>query len=865
MRTTVRGFISLFHAGRFQAGFQFLIFLGLMAGLPAPLPAAELARLTADNWDTYAPAGKEVDAIYGDFLLRNEHVVVVVANPIEGRAANMTVRQVGGAIIDLTEREAPNDQLSAFYPGARRYKFQLSSSSLAAGQDEARGRSVELVVVSPTSGHQPNTPEVLITYSLRDGEPFVRVRASYRNPSNQAITVRLVDDLRADRTFEFAPDDTRKLYWVFDRWFGQAYGFYAEDHDIQSQSRGGRQRTLSYLQDGEDRFRIEAGAEHTLRLRLFPKKNLLEVNSQALAFEGESLSPVALSVTEGRRRPVAGAELTLTRNGAAFGSGRTGSDGRLRLSLPRGTYSGWVKALGRGSQAVFFNVEGGRRVRTSVGLSVAPRVTAHITDENGGPIACKVEFIGTEGTESPFFGPDSGEHAVHNLFYSHNGRFTQVVPPGTYRVIISHGPEYDAVFTRLEVPEGGEVSLQATLRRVVQTPGWVSADFHSHSSPSGDNTSSQLGRVLNLVAEHIEYAPCTEHGRLATYVPHLKRLGIEGLMGTAVGIELSRSPGTRNHQNAFPLILKPHTQDGGAPRTAEDPLVQIERLALWDDASDKLVQQNHPDIGHIFFDRNGNGQVDEGFPGMISFMDVIEVHPIERILSRGATYEARGRIQNHRIFNWLQLLNQGYRIPGVVNTDAHYNFHGSGWLRNYIKSKTDDPAQIETLDIVHASERGNVVMTNGPFLEVYTPTGGRGTGSRFTAGDTVSAVEGKVALQVRVQCPNWLDIDRVQVLVNGRPDPKLNFTRAANPSSFSDGVVKFDRTIPVELASDTHLIVVAIGENFTLGPVMGPQRGQAAPAAMSNPIFVDVDGNGFQPNGDTLDAPLPVMGGRPVP
>ena len=132
----------------------------------------------------------------------------------------MTVRQVGGAIIDLTEREAPNDQLSAFYPGARRYKFQLSSSSLAAGQDEARGRSVELVVVSPTSGHQHNTPEVLITYSLRDGEPFVRVRASYRNPSNQAITVRLVDDLRADRTFEFTPDDTRKLYWVFDRWFG---------------------------------------------------------------------------------------------------------------------------------------------------------------------------------------------------------------------------------------------------------------------------------------------------------------------------------------------------------------------------------------------------------------------------------------------------------------------------------------------------------------------------------------------------------------------------------------------------------------------------------------------------------------------
>ena len=28
--------------------------------------------------------------------------------------------------------------------------------------------------------------------------------------------------------------------------------------------------------------------------------------------------------------------------------------------------------------------------------------------------------------------------------------------------------------------------------------GWISADFHSHSSPSGDNTGSQRGRVLNI-------------------------------------------------------------------------------------------------------------------------------------------------------------------------------------------------------------------------------------------------------------------------------------------------------------------------------------------------------------------------------
>ena len=363
--------------------------------------------------------------------------------------------------------------------------------------------------------------------------------------------------------------------------------------------------------------------------------------------------------------------------------------------------------------------------------------------------------------------------------------------------------------------------------------------------------------MLNLVAEHIEFAPCTEHGRLSTYTPHLKRLGIESAMATAVGMELSRSPGTVDHQNAFPLILKPHTQDGGGPRTDPDPEVQIRRLALWDNGSDKLVQQNHPDIGHVFYDADADGKADGGFKRMFGYMDVIEVHPLERILTMQSKREAG--TGNHRIFNWLQLLNQGYRIPGTVNTDAHYTFHGSGWLRNYILSpKTDDPAKIQTMDVVHESEKGHIAMTTGPFLEVYTGEKGR-SGNTYTAGDTLSAPDGKVTLHVRVQCPNWFDIDRVQIRVNGRPDQQYNFTRATTPDLFGDGVVKFDRKIKIDLDQDAHLIAVAVGENSKLGDVMGPRRGEMKPIAVTNPIYVDVDGKGFKPNGDTLDAPLPLF------
>ena len=47
---------------------------------------------------------------------------------------------------------------------------------------------------------------------------------------------------------------------------------------------------------------------------------------------------------------------------------------------------------------------------------------------------------------------------------------------------------------------------------------------------------------------------------------------------------------------------------------------------------------------------------------------------------------------------------------------------------------------------------------------------------------------------------------------------------------------------------------------MTLERVMGQRFGTRPPIAVSNPIFVDVDGNGFQPNGDELGLPLPRTG-----
>lgn len=118
---------------------------------------------------------------------------------------------------------------------------------------------------------------------------------------------------------------------------------------------------------------------------------------------------------------------------------------------------------------------------------------------------------------------------------------------------------------------------------------------------------------------------------------------------------------------------------------------------------------------------------------------------------------------------------------------------------------------------------------------------------------------GGVKLKVKVQCTDWIDIDRVQVLVNGRQRKDLNFTRQSHPDWFGSGVVKFDRSLPVALSEDAHLIVVAIGENhdLSIGYGTSPQA-RIKPCAYHNPIFVDVNGGGFAPNGDTLGYDLPV-------
>lgn len=819
-----------------------------------------LRELTQDSWDMLVPTGKEVDAIYGDMVLQNDQLRAVIAKPISSRNANMTVRQVGGCLIDLVARHHESDALSAFYPGGRNSVF--SEWQAAAVQPD--GSSVLTVTEPGTASRMQHSVE----WKLSAQSGYLVATSTWKNTTPENVTLVPTDDLRQDggkEDMQKSAEGLQDLFWFHDVHWQQAYGIAADGFRAQVKT-SARESTLTWQRQNGQPIVLKPGEQFSLARRVFVARDFAGILAEfeAASGRGGNLQPRLLAVTA-QGKPVAGAKIRLSCAGNSRGTVVTDSDGRAAVRLPTGDLSVEVSVAGQMFPAVVSDGRINDQSATLIALDgyQPGLVNLKVVDGDQQPIPAKLEFIGRSGTPTPNWGPETADYFVKNLAYTANGQVQVPLQSGEYDMIVSHGSEFHAEFTTLKVEAGKTTERTISLPRLVQTPGWISADFHSHSSPSGDNTSSQLGRVLNLAAEHIEFAPCTEHNRVSSYDLHIQRLQLQKFLATVSGMELTGQPLPLNHQNVFPMILRERTQDGGGPQTDLSPETQMERLAAWDNNSVKLIQQNHPDVGWLFYDRDGNQTPDSGYERSFGIMNVMEIHPIDKLM-KFDRWDIRGGkpAENHTAFNWLQLLNQGFRIYGVVNTDSHYNFHGSGGLRIWVKSSTDEPAKINSSEIRDASREGRIVMSNGPYLEVQVATPDA-QGRVATAGEDLRAESGRVTAGIRVQCPNFIDIDTVMVLVNGRSSTELTATRQSHPQLFKSETLRFDHTFDLKLEQDAHLVVLVGHSVQTLGPVFGPDWGAQHPAALSNPVFVDVDGGGFKANRDTLGHSLPVKFAAP--
>ncbi|MHB1081485.1 MAG: CehA/McbA family metallohydrolase [Prosthecobacter sp.] len=809
--------------------------------IASSVPAAEVFEAALGR-ETELPKGKEADGILGDFVLRSDKVEAVISQNSANRKANMSTFYgedgvTPGCLYDFTLRGANNDQLVGYAPcghGPVSYVKILNSK-------EKSEAAVESVTTAAKNGGVFKRHE----YRVQDGTQGIFITTTLRNETD-----------KPQKTF------TKSDFTRFDSTGTTTDGIFWTDAINPAHKCGYAVGTLAVTgaEKVEDTMELAPKQEVVISRFFAVGTSPAQAVGEFRSVKGVKLGTVNGLVVDANGKGVASAQV-LVADGEKSITAYPDAAGKFSLKLPQGAAELQIEDLGRMQAKMSISVGEGAELAPKVILPEAARIRFNITDESGKPIPCKAHFAPLDqGAPKLDLGPKWRAHGCVDQYMSENGQFTQQLPPGKYRVVVVRGPEYSHLVQEVTVAAGKESVFNGTLKRLVDTKGWISADFHNHSTPSGDNVCDTDGRLINIAAENLEFTPTTEHNRFYDWEPTIKALGLEDHIKTVKGIELT---GSRQHVNAFPFEPEPLKQNGGAPDWNDDPRITVLTLRRWQtERADRWIQFNHPDLSNMFVDRDSDGIEDGGFVGVGSMIDGAESQngagtdiladaPFR--LSRPAGSLAM-KVNPVREFVWRQLLNQGLRVTAVGVADAHSVYgNGVGCWRCYLPSSTDEPAKIDWAELSPHAKAGHLVLSTGPFLEVTTQNG-------KIAGDDDRSTGG-IDLKVRVQCTDWMDIDRVQVLVNSRPDPKLNFTRASHPQMFKDGVIKFDEKIHVPLQHDAHLIVVAIDEDGDQKTCYGTSDyAKVRPCAYNNPIYVDADGNGFTPNGDNLGFELPTGG-----
>lgn len=214
------------------------------------------------------------------------------------------------------------------------------------------------------------------------------------------------------------------------------------------------------------------------------------------------------------------------------------------------------------------------------------------------------------------------------------------------------------------------------------------------------------------------------------------------------------------------------------------------------------------------------------------------------------------------IDDWFSLLNLGYRFTALGNSDTHGTTSTeAGCPRNYVMSDVDEPMFIDDQAVADAVKEHRVVASYGPFVRMWID--GEPIGSDVVA-------DGSIELAVEVQAPSWVDVDRVELYENGTLIRVFDVENGPSNQRFYNSVVLEPQVdswyavivtgdepldpvfTPVEIPYvDLQIIVSeALGDVDAVSSLIGdspalPRVYPVYPFALTNPIWVDVDGDGW--------------------
>ena len=248
--------------------------------------------------------------------------------------------------------------------------------------------------------------------------------------------------------------------------------------------------------------------------------------------------------------------------------------------------------------------------------------------------------------------------------------------------------------------------------------------------------------------------------------------------------------------------------------------------------------------------------------------------------------------------DWFNLINQGIVRTAVANSDTHDRRDTHLSTRNLIASAVTDPFELSGLasELAANVANGKVVGSNGPFMRVnaigrlvgLSQTAGLGVDESTTIPITSNST---VLIDVVISTPEWAPVDSVDFYVNNQPELTTapgeaarygicpNFTVSAGDAGWDEVIVtdingvsganRSDILVTAQIdgiTSDSWVVAIAHGTDGVSRPMFPIVPDDLASAgntslaeltdgnldesgilayAFSNPLFLDVGGNGW--------------------
>jgi hypothetical protein len=242
-----------------------------------------------------------------------------------------------------------------------------------------------------------------------------------------------------------------------------------------------------------------------------------------------------------------------------------------------------------------------------------------------------------------------------------------------------------------------------------------------------------------------------------------------------------------------------------------------------------------------------------------------------------------------QVDDYFRYLERGLLHTHIASSDSHGGLVEPGFPRTYFRTEAGSPGALPIADAVKSLRGGHAFATYGPFVRAHVDD--------KSFGDTAS-VGARVDLSLNIQTASWFGVDRVEIYMNGL------IAEVLEPDSPPETIEDVKRIISLDVPDrDSWIVIIAMGlkpENsmapvtldspfgdvqlavvasnafsqlpiisgvFPLNPT-APDWAPTFPYVITNPIYLDRDGNGHYdpplrrpefcsvPCGDDSDCPF---------